>query len=268
MTINSPLSSREQQKVTALANDQSEKSEASGKLQFLPSTSNAWCGDATPFSREKTLVALFEDAVNAHRSDVAVISRGVSLTYGELDRRSRILAQRLALLGITVDSKVGLLTKRSVHLITAMVAVVRAGGAYVPIDPRYPLERIEYMLEASDCDVILSEEGSADVVSSSEHFKGTILMLDKIDYEAADVDAAGIGVIKAENNWRGLVYVLFTSGSTGKPKGVMLEYEQLVNLLRSFTRLLDLPKKKCWLGVTTFTFDICELEVWGPLISV
>ena len=123
------------------------------------------------------------------------------------------------------------------------------------------------MLEASDCDVILSEEGSADVVSSSEHFKGTILMLDKIDYEAADVDAAGIGVIKAENNWRGLVYVLFTSGSTGKPKGVMLEYEQLVNLLRSFTRLLDLPKKKCWLGVTTFTFDICELEVWGPLIS-
>ena len=105
------------------------------KLQFLPSTSNAWCGDATPFSREKTLVALFEDAVNAHRSDVAVISRGVSLTYGELDRRSRILAQRLALLGITVDSKVGLLTKRSVHLITAMVAVVR------PAVPTYQLIR-------------------------------------------------------------------------------------------------------------------------------
>ena len=144
--------------------------------------------NSVPF-RGMTLLELFRNSVKRHPNRVAVVSKGISLTYAQLDARSSIVASKLRLLGVGVDTKVGLLVKRSVHMVVGMVAVVKCRGGYVPMDPRYPQDRLEFMLEASDCSVILSDAESVGAISGSQYTgECTVIMLDELDYAKLPTD--------------------------------------------------------------------------------
>ena len=183
-----------------------------------------------------------------------------SLTYGELERKSNQVAQALMELGVTPETLVAVCLERHAGLPIALLGIMKAGAAYVPLDPSFPRDRLEWMLVDSDARVIITEEKIAPLLPTSS--AKTLLL-----------DAAGTTVNHqpdtapphASNNH--LAYVIYTSGSTGKPKGVQIQHQSFVNFLLSFQAKLQLKKSDTLVAVTTISFDIAGLELFLPLIS-
>ncbi|WP_203995313.1 AMP-binding protein, partial [Sphaerisporangium rufum] len=190
---------------------------------------------------------------------VAVVAAdGTSLSYGELDAVAGRLAHRLRAAGVGRGDVVGLFTGRSVEALAGMLAVWKAGAAYLPLDPDYPAARIELVLADSGARTVLVGEGLRDRLPA---FAGTVLDLgaDVTDAPAGDPPAAG----GAEDP----AYVLYTSGSTGRPKGVVVPHRALVNFLCSMRELLGSRPDDVWLALTSLSFDISGLELFLPLIT-
>jgi non-ribosomal peptide synthetase component F len=162
-----------------------------------------------------TLVAA---AATAHPSRIAVVSSERSLTYGELDARANGLAARLIASGVRPGDPVGVFLHRSAEFVLAALAVLKAGGHYVPLDPEYPAARLEHMLGAVSSPVVLTLGSSAPRVS------GPVVLLDELPEAGEPVDVA----VHPDD----LAYVMFTSGSTGKPKGVAVTHRGIVRLVR------------------------------------
>jgi amino acid adenylation domain-containing protein/thioester reductase-like protein len=209
------------------------------------------------YPRDETIVTLFKKQVSLAPQKVAVIFEDTAVTYLELDQRSSQLAGTLRSNGVTKGSIVGLLVDRSVEMIIAILAVLKAGGVYWPIDPAYPAERINCMLENSHCQVVLTyTKNNHDLTHKSRIFD----LHDQTVYEANTAYPSD-GPKPAD-----LAYILYTSGSTGTPKGVMIEHGSLNNLIHSFSRLLDCSDTTV-LAITSFSFDIFFVETIFPLVK-
>lgn len=187
---------------------------------------------------------------------VAVVSRGVSLTYHELDARTDRLARHLRQSGVKPEVLVGLCVTRSVDMVVAMLAILKAGGAYVPLDPAYPQDRLAYMIEDSGLTLVVAESATRDILP------------DGVRVITMDRDALAIAVHPAEPFDSGvtaenLAYVIYTSGSTGRPKGVMIEHRNLANFFAGMDAKLE--PDGTWLAVTSPNFDISVLELMWPL---
>lgn len=141
---------------------------------------------------------------------VAVIFEGEGLTYAEFDARVDAVAQRLVALGVVPETRVALAMRRSVELVIGMYAVLRAGGAYVPVDPDHPLDRVAYILDAADPLVVLTTHRD-DFTATGDRL---VLHLDDLD----DTDRSGKPFDRPTVHPENSAYVIFTSGSTGKPK--------------------------------------------------
>ncbi|NUT93885.1 MAG: non-ribosomal peptide synthetase [Saccharothrix sp.] len=195
-----------------------------------------------------TLVAA---AATAHPSRVAVVSAERSLTYGELDARANGLAARLIASGVRPGDPVGVFLHRSAEFVLAALAVLKAGGHYVPLDPEYPAPRLEYMLAAVSSPVVLTLGSSASRVS------GPVVLLDELPETGGPVDVA----VHPDD----LAYVMFTSGSTGKPKGVAVTHRGIVRLVQEPGCVaLD---AETMLHLSSPSFDAATFDIWGALAN-
>ncbi|MEE1805325.1 non-ribosomal peptide synthetase, partial [Streptomyces sp. BE133] len=205
-----------------------------------------------------TLPELFEAQVSRTPEAVAVVFEGESVSYGELDLRADRLARCLIARGVGAESVVGVCLERGVEMVVALLGVVKAGAAYLPVDPEYPAERIAYVLEAA---------GATSVVTSG--VLGALLpegvarvCVDAL--EPAGLDAGPLGVeVRPESP----AYVIFTSGSTGRPKGVVVPHAGIVNRLAWMQGRFGLGADDRVLQKTPFGFDVSVWEFFWPLLE-
>ncbi|WP_025214734.1 non-ribosomal peptide synthase/polyketide synthase [Pseudomonas brassicacearum] len=191
---------------------------------------------------------------------LALTIDGQTLTHGQLDARANQLAHRLMALGVTPDQPVGIAVERSVEMIVGLLAILKAGGAYVPLDPAYPEDRLAYMIEDSGIQLLLTQARLQALLPIPATLQ--TLLLDQPD---AALQAAPRSCPVVPLSAEHLAYVIYTSGSTGKPKGVMVRHGALSNFVASMVAQPGLAASDRMLSLTTFSFDIFGLEIYGPL---
>jgi ornithine carbamoyltransferase len=205
---------------------------------------------------------VFEAQAATAPHSVAVVGGIEEVTYAALDARANRYAHHLRAAGVGPESVVGVLLSRGPDLVAWLLAVWKAGAAYVPLDPDLPSERLGYMLETAGARLVVSESALADRLSAA--FQGPFVWIDR--------DAARIGEwppapVPRRDDQHNLAYIIFTSGSTGRPKGVQISHRALLNLLFSMRRLLDSGSGDVWLASTSMSFDISGLELYLPLVT-
>jgi len=208
---------------------------------------------------DKTIHMLFEEQVNKTPDRTAIVFMNEELTYKQLNERSNQLARKIKEFNFEPSFTVGLFLKRSLEMIIGILAVLKAGGAYLPIDPDFPEERVIYILNNSATKVIVTQDEFLDRFDSH--------LFDLIDVENKEIYTGDTSNIPQYTNSRNLAYVLYTSGSTGKPKGVMVEHKSVVNFIYSMLESIDFSSDKTILSLTTMSFDIFFLETILPLTN-
>ncbi len=197
---------------------------------------------------------LFEQALEARPEAIAVALEGEHLSYAELGRRARSLAERLTELGVRPEVLVGLATERSVEMIVGVLAVLEAGGGYVPLDTSYPRERLRFMIEDSGALVLLTQER---VIERLPEVPGVgLLVLDRPAGPGQQVAAPP----PRPGDPSQLAYLMYTSGSTGQPKGVAVTHGSVVNLARQAVELMEVGPGSRVLQLASFSFDASVLE--------
>ncbi|HEU4558073.1 MAG TPA: amino acid adenylation domain-containing protein, partial [Longimicrobium sp.] len=219
-----------------------------------------WNRTERPYPRGVCVHELFEAQVRERPDAVALVWGEEALTYRDLDARSNQLANHLVRLGVGPDDRVGVLLERSAELIVSILAVLKAGGCYVPLDPGYPAERLRLMLADSSVRVLLSRGDLASLVPESE--------LDVVDLDqaagalASESTEAPRSGATAEN----LAYIVYTSGSTGKPKGVMVAHRHVVQLVVETDYVQIRPGDRV-AQASNASFDALTFEAWGAFLN-
>lgn len=209
---------------------------------------------------QESVAAQFERQVMRSAEACAVSYEGSTLSYGALNRQANQLARRLHSLGIGRGSLVGLCFERSPDLVAALLAVQKAGAAYLPLDPGLPAERLEFMLKDSGVSLVLS----AGKTSASLNLPESVHLLD-LATEAAAIEGLDGSNLPVAAGPKDLAYVIYTSGSLGRPKGVAISHGALSNFLGSMRREPGLSSTDILAAVTTVSFDIAGLELYLPL---
>ncbi|MCK4258234.1 MAG: amino acid adenylation domain-containing protein, partial [Halanaerobiales bacterium] len=219
------------------------------------------------YPKEKTLHQLFEEQVEKSPHKIAVRFKDEQITYEELNIQAEFLARVLIERGVRVDQVVGLVVERSLEMIVAMLGVLKAGVAYLPINPVYPEERIKYMLKDSGANITLTQRKIFDKI----RFEGELIALEDLNISTA-IDLPENRLItpirETGLSSSNLAYVIYTSGSTGQPKGVMVEHRTVINLLyamnEEFASTIG-PEDNC-LSLANISFDVSVNEIYLPLI--
>ena len=208
---------------------------------------------------------LFEEQVRAQPEAIALVFQGQQLSYAELNRQANRIAHRLIGLGIGPDDRVAICVDRSLEMLAGLLGILKAGAAYVPLDPAYPLDRLTYMLESCTPALILTQQALHPVLPPSAV---PVLLLDPEHAEREGFLAQPeVNPVPAELRAEHLAYVIYTSGSTGNPKGVQIAHRALSNFLLSTSREPGLSAQDRLLAVTTISFDIAALELYLPLVN-
>jgi amino acid adenylation domain-containing protein len=205
-------------------------------------------------------------AVRAAMAPDAVAVSGTEwMSYGDLTARAGRLAGRLRALGVGPDVVVGVALERSPALLVALLGVLAAGGAYLPLDPAYPAERLAFMLSDAAVPVLLSDRGTAARLPAHG---ARILLLDGAGEGTEPVESLPVAApaMGPETGPDHLAYVIYTSGSTGRPKGVQVTHGALTNLLVSLGGIVRAEPADVLLAVTSLSFDIAALELFLPLL--
>ncbi|UVL32510.1 amino acid adenylation domain-containing protein [Pseudomonas sp. B21-041] len=211
---------------------------------------------AVAFRRGATLHALVE-AQAAQRADaLAVVQGGQALTYGQLNQRANRLAHHLLSLGVQPDDRIAVCVRRSPQMLVALLAILKSGAGYVPVDPTYPAERIAYLLEDSAPLAVLAEASTRDLLGAAR-----VIDLDRLDWAHLPDSNPQVPMLTPAH----LAYVIYTSGSTGQPKGVMVEHATLENLVHWHNGAFDLHAGSHTSSVAGFGFDAMAWEVWPAL---
>jgi amino acid adenylation domain-containing protein len=205
---------------------------------------------------------LFESQVMTHANRTAIVCGDMSLTYEELDKRSNQIANHLVSLGVSGGDVIGICLERSVGMVTSVLGVLKAGCCYLPLDPSFPDERLNYMFEDSGAKVLLTESIQKDKYNINNILNTPIILIDTDEREIAGNSTEKPDIKKDPQS---LTYIIYTSGSTGKPKGVKVHHQAVVNFLQSMSKRPGISSDDRLLGVTTLSFDISGLEVFLPL---
>ncbi|HEU5378364.1 MAG TPA: amino acid adenylation domain-containing protein, partial [Ktedonobacteraceae bacterium] len=210
---------------------------------------------------QQGLHTLFMKVASSLPDAIAVVHEENALTYAELDQRSTHLARYLLQQGLSSESLVGLYVERSIDMVVGMLGILKAGCAYVPLDPTYPAERLAFLLRDATISVLLTQE---DLVSSDSFpdFTGAIVCLDQDWSHFAASECTLPPVVPQQ-----IAYMIYTSGSTGLPKGVCCSHQNVLNLLADFeTRQALQPHQHASLW-TNMSFDVSVYEIFSPLIK-
>ncbi|HUD65767.1 MAG TPA: amino acid adenylation domain-containing protein [Candidatus Sulfotelmatobacter sp.] len=219
-----------------------------------------WNDTWMDYPRQLCVHQLIEAQASRTPNATAVVFGSERLSYGELDRRANQLANHLIKLGAKPDGLVGICLERSLDMVVGLLGILKAGAAYVPLDPAYPQARIAFMLEDAEVPLLLTQSqltaslpnaGNSRVVLIDSHWP-------EISKQSQQSPAL---TLSTENR----AYVIYTSGSTGKPKGVEIPHRGVVNFLTTMAKQPGMTSTDRLLGVTTLSFDIAGLEIYLPL---
>ena len=234
-----------------------------GRLALLPAGERkqvleGW-NDTSRALPAATMASQFEAQVRATPQARAASFEAETLDYAELNARANRLARHLRQLGVGADVMVAIHMERSLEMLVAMLATLKAGGAYLPLDPAYPAYRVAFMLEDSKAPVILTQ---ARLTGRLPQTGATVVRIDADHGRFATLEATDLPAGPAPSD---LAYVIYTSGSTGRPKGVMIEHQNVVNFFAGMDERVGGEKPGTWLAVTSISFDISVLELFWTL---
>ncbi|MGL5939583.1 MAG: amino acid adenylation domain-containing protein [Waterburya sp.] len=219
-----------------------------------------WNATQADYALDKSIHQLFAEQVVKSPDAVAVVFKDSQITYRELNSQANQLAHYLQQNGVKPEIIVGICCDRSLAMVIALLAVLKAGGAYLPLDPSYPPERLRFMVEDSNLAVLLTQTKLLDLVSNSQ---AKIVCLDQEKDKITQNSAVNpVNSVTPEN----LAYVIYTSGSTGKPKGVMIPHRALTNHMLWMQTELPLNSSDKVLQKTPFSFDASVWEFYAPLL--
>lgn len=220
-----------------------------------------WNATAVEYPSEQCIHELFEAEAGRRPDEVALLFEDDRLTYGELNKRANQVARYLMEAGVKQGEIVGLFTSRSERMVVGLLGILKAGAAYVPLDERYPAERLSFMLDDSGVRVLLTEKR---LLEKLPEYDGRRIYLDAEWENISHCRAENLNC-KVTNEQRG--YVIYTSGSTGQPKGVEVSHRAVVNFLQAMLSKKLLAATDTMLAVTTPSFDIAAAEIYLPLIA-
>ncbi|MFH5232129.1 amino acid adenylation domain-containing protein [Antrihabitans sp. NCIMB 15450] len=224
--------------------------------------STDWVSSGDDSGVDATLAERFGRAAAQHSNSVAVRFGDDELTYAELDARSNQLARILIDRGVTPESLVAISLPRSLDLVVALLATVKAGGGYLPIDPTYPAERIAFMLaDALPVCAITTSASGIEIPLDIQVL--TLDTLDLTDVKTEPItDADRSSPLRSSN----VAYVIYTSGSTGRPKGVQVPHRNVVTLFANTEESYGFDHTDVWTMFHSYAFDFSVWEIWGPLL--
>ncbi len=219
-----------------------------------------WNKNQANYPKHQCLHELIEAQVSQTPRAIALETASQCLTYESLNQRSNQCAHYLRSLGVGPGSLVGVFMDRSEHLLIALLAVLKAGGSYVPLDPIYPAQRLAFMVKDSQLLWVLTQSS---LLSQLPDSAAQALCLDQMDSALAQQSSANPKPLASSED---VAYTIYTSGSTGNPKGVQIQHRALINFLWSMKQRPGLTAQDVWVAVTTICFDIAGLELYLPLL--
>ncbi len=222
-----------------------------------------WNKTAAEYPRGKCVHDLFAEQVAARPKAVAVVFGGESLTYEELDWRANQLAHHLKFLGARPDTLVAISMERSLEMVIALLGVLKAGAAYLPLDPAFPAERLRFMLDDSKAPLLLTRATEKERLGELPATVRAICL----DTDWRLICEERDDEMPVKTTPENLAYVIYTSGSTGWPKGVQIPHRAVVNFLHSMQREPGMTSADTLLAVTSISFDIAGLEIFLPLTT-
>ncbi|HEY2961417.1 MAG TPA: amino acid adenylation domain-containing protein [Pyrinomonadaceae bacterium] len=228
-----------------------------------------WNNTSAAYSLDRCLPELFEAQVQRTPDSIAVVYQDEKLTYNELNERANQLAYQLRYLGVGMETLVGVMMERSLEMMVALLGVLKAGSAYLPLDPEYPHERLRFIIEDAKPAVIVTQKSLQSIAAEL----GDVLIIDEeFSRKGAkaprrlqsDAERSSFAPLRlcASN----LAYVIYTSGSTGQPKGVMIPHRGICNHMLWMINAFDFKPTDRFLQKTPFTFDAAGWEFFMPLL--
>ncbi|MCL6755247.1 amino acid adenylation domain-containing protein [Nostoc sp. CCCryo 231-06] len=223
-----------------------------------------WNRTETDYPHDKTLVEIFEQQVTKTPNNLALVFESQSLTYQQLNQKANQLAHYLIQNHqIKPDTLIGICVERSLEMIIAVLGILKAGAAYVPIDPNYPQERIGFMLEDSETSVLLTQSFLLNQLPLANLKKSCqVICLDQETFSEALTNNPSL-----QNTSNDLAYVIYTSGSTGRPKGVMIEHKAIVNLALCWGKAFQVKHDSRLLQFGSFSFDLSIGEIATTFVT-
>ncbi|MFE8605167.1 non-ribosomal peptide synthetase [Archangium violaceum] len=219
-----------------------------------------WNQTHTDFPRQHSIHQLFEDRARLHPEAVALEFGETQLTYAQLDTRANQLAHFLAAKGVRSGDLVGICVERSADLVVGLLGILKAGAAYVPLDPSYPQQRLAFMLEDTQARVVVAQRHLVSSLPLGDH---AVVCLDEelhlIGQQSAQPLSLSVDSMQA-------AYVIYTSGSTGRPKGVCVPHQAVVRLVRN-TNFIELNETDRVGQASNASFDAATFELWGALLN-
>lgn len=227
------------------------KSEYNYQINSLNNTS-------VQFQHLKCVHHLFEEQVLKEPNATAVVFDNHQLTYAELNQRANQLARELVAQGVSHENLIGLCVDRSLEMLVSILAILKAGGAYLPLDPSYPVERIEYMMHDSQLKYLVSQSEIVEGLQLSNDIHLTLL--DDAFVQSRLLNYSPDNLLLAHQSSQDLAYVIYTSGSTGNPKGVMIEHRGLCNLQQAQRTKFEITENSRVLQFASMSFDAAVSE--------
>ena len=218
-----------------------------------------WNATTTPYPRDRLVHRLFEDQVDAMPDAVALVCGDVSLTYRELDRRANRLARHLLAVGVKASSRVGVWIPRSPEMIVALLAVLKAGSAYVPLDVLAPVDRVSWMIGDAKIDIVLTSAETHGALPPGTH---AVCLDADVPTIEGQLETAPETRISSED----LAHIMYTSGTTDVPNGVAVSHRSIVRLVRG-TDYARFGRDEVFLQLTPATRDASVFEIWGALLN-
>lgn len=216
-----------------------------------------WNTTAQPHPTHECLHELFESQVSKTPDRTALVFNETRISYGELNERAERLANKLLGLGVGPGVLVGVCVGRGPEMIVGLLAVLKTGGAYVPMDPAYPRARLQFIMEDASMPVILTDSRAVgDLPRTSAHI---------VDLDSDQANHNGPGFMRRAARPDNLAYVIYTSGSTGRPHGVAIEHRSAVEFLHWARSYFTDEQMACVLASTSICFDLSVFEIFGPL---
>jgi amino acid adenylation domain-containing protein len=217
-----------------------------------------WNQTGSDYDRSACVHTLFEQQVTKTPQNIAAVFGKKGLTYGQLNNSSNVVAAKLRQLGAGPGDRIGISVERSLEMLISVLGVLKAGSSYVPLDPHFPKDRLQFMAADAQIKVLLTDKHSRAELAPAGCTK---LFVEELDLHRSAVVANPPATAKPYD----IAYTIYTSGSTGKPKGVQVPHSAVVNFLCSMQREPGLTTKDTLLAVTTLSFDIAGLELFLPL---
>ena len=201
-----------------------------------------------------TIVNLFENAVNQHPNNIAIKFENTEYSYSALNNLSNIIANEISSNNIK-NSKIAVMCDKSALMVASLLGILKSGNCYIPLDPSYPKKRIEYIMNDSNIQILVTTN-KYNGIYNCEH----TIILDNLDYTCT---APNINLATPND----LAYMIYTSGTTGNPKGVVIKHKNIVNTLIWRKNTYDFNEKDSILQIPSFSFDSSVEDIFTPLIS-